>query len=469
MKTNLFAAVVMASAFVAGASARPAAAAAAARQKAPRSSATTVTIGVGQGVHFATGRATRKKTEADLVLKYLPPQSPDGWRYNVITQQMEYQARLQTQENFPVLEAGRIESFQTPPNVAKITVGDVNRFSDEEYRVAPGRYLLVRGLTDNKHYLVRLTKMVAPSNNPQTWRLSLTYKPVTLALGAAGAAGKNIALAGTLTFRERIGTEKIIDLDLATGRVTPRFDGFGPSRNPKGEYAYIDQAGRIVIAGPDGRERATLPAPASAPKRYGQSGPTDAVLSPDGSKIAVEVERVEPLRSGGVILPGGIPLPTIAVIDRSGKEIAAFYEKTSAAWTPDGRLVAAEFVSPGLYISDGQVRELKAIPNAPQMRHVSGLAVSPDGSRLAFAANNRVWTITLQNGGDLKQLTQSGRAERLPVWSPDGKYIALWAEDPDSGLSGGRIEAVRVADGKTTVIVDQQGTKRMTNSRMSWR
>jgi serine/threonine protein kinase len=59
----------------------------------------------------------------------------------------------------------------------------------------------------------------------------------------------------------------------------------------------------------------------------------------------------------------------------------------------------------------------------------SGLAMSPDGSRLAFVASgkdgiNRLWVRTL-SGGPVQQLSGTDDA-RYPFWSPDGNTIAFF-------------------------------------------
>lgn len=49
---------------------------------------------------------------------------------------------------------------------------------------------------------------------------------------------------------------------------------------------------------------------------------------------------------------------------------------------------------------------------------------SPDGSRLAFTALNRLYVMDLPNGQP-NRLTDNGFTEAQPTWSPDGKYIVF--------------------------------------------
>lgn len=428
----------------------------------------TAHLRIGEGINFAKGGVTRLDAEVDMGLRYLPPQSPHGWQYNVITGRIEYQSKIRTTQNYPLLVAARIASFDTRPEIARMTVGDINRWTEDEYQIAPGRYTLARGRTDGENYLIRILKFVAPSDDPATWVLSFTYEPVAVALGAAETAGKNLILSGTLSYRDLIFDEKIIDLDLASGRVAERFDRYGMSRNPKGEYAYLDQAGQIVIADLAGTRLATLPAPQTYQPSYGGGGASEVVISPSGDFIAVQVERSQPITAGGITVEG-VARPCVAVIDRRGKEVAAFHRKHGAAWTPDNRLVVAENVEPGLHISDRSFRSLQPIPNTPDIEHMADTAVSPDGRTLAFTADSRVWLINM-DGGALRRLTDSGLGEITPAWSPDGKYVAIQQIDPTATLSDTyRVVAVRVADGRSTIITDRYGLSREPNGRMSWR
>lgn len=41
-----------------------------------------ITLEIGEGIQFRTGKVTRLESEGDMVIRYLPPQSPHGWRYN---------------------------------------------------------------------------------------------------------------------------------------------------------------------------------------------------------------------------------------------------------------------------------------------------------------------------------------------------------------------------------------------------
>jgi Tol biopolymer transport system component len=77
-------------------------------------------------------------------------------------------------------------------------------------------------------------------------------------------------------------------------------------------------------------------------------------------------------------------------------------------------------------------------------RQIRDVAPSPDGSRLAFSAMDRLYIMDLPSGQP-RRLTDFNVGEFLPAWSPDGKSIAFvtWA-----GEAGGNIYRV-AADGKS--------------------
>ncbi|MBI4473881.1 MAG: PD40 domain-containing protein, partial [Acidobacteria bacterium] len=68
---------------------------------------------------------------------------------------------------------------------------------------------------------------------------------------------------------------------------------------------------------------------------------------------------------------------------------------------------------------------------------------SPDGSKLAFSALNRIWVMELPSGQP-RRLTNSSVGEFMPTWSPDGRYVAYvtWSS------SGGQIFRAPAAGGQ---------------------
>ena len=120
-----------------------------------------------------------------------------------------------------------------------------------------------------------------------------------------------------------------------------------------------------------------------------------------------------------------------------GSHESVLVDKDSGApdFSPDGRLVAFEFVASngctdeaceieiGLIGSDGTgFRQLTS--GDPGFRfHPSW---SPDGRRLVIVRPDGIWTIDAATGGDERQVTNNPDIEdRAPTWSPDGQWIVF--------------------------------------------
>lgn len=59
---------------------------------------------------------------------------------------------------------------------------------------------------------------------------------------------------------------------------------------------------------------------------------------------------------------------------------------------------------------------------------VTSMAISPTGRRAVVEARGEIFTIPVEKG-DIRNLTQTSRfAEKNPVWSPDGRYIAYFGD-----------------------------------------
>lgn len=421
----------------------------------------TITLHIGEAVNFATGSVSKEQNRGDMVFMYLPPQSPHGWRYNPVTGMVEYQVRAMSTENYPLLSAAKTGAFKTMPDISKMTVGDINQWTQDEFDVGPGRFIIVRGLTDGKHWLIKTTKLSAVSNDPKTWQISFTYEPLSLGIGASGTAGNNLILPGMLTYCERLNTEKIISLTLSDGGVQELFDGSMVSRNRQGEYVYVNRAKQLVLTDGSKKQLAVLPSPSN--ENYG-SGPVEVSFSPNGKYIAVGVMRRVMHQGSGFSVPS-VPMRSLAVIDRNGREQAAFISAVYPAWTPDGRLLMADPDKQGLFITDAFLKNLHTIPNVPA-GHIDGIAVNPDGKQIAFALNNRIWLINMDGTG-LRQLTQSGLNEVTPVWSPDGKYLAFQQSMKDK-KDFFNVLVIRMSDLKAQIITDRQGSNREPSGTMNW-
>lgn len=259
----------------------------------------------------------------------------------------------------------------------------------------------------------------------------------------ASRGPKNGGLKGTLTFRESWGSDRIVDVDLTTGRVRSRFAGSQPFRSRSGETVFINDHGQLVIAGSNGTTAATIPTP----------GRVDMpVLSPDGSKVAFHYEPV--YYSSKVI-----------VVTRDGKQVAEFKGVTEPNWTPDGRLIVAnsratEKSTAAILLSDAGLTSLARID--PNLDNASAPAVSPDGKRVAFVHHGHIWVMNLDGSG-LKQVTTSDGGEERPSWSPDGRAITAVTKTYSVVL------VVPLASGKIIQVTNEKGKSMQSSGRITWR
>ncbi|MEQ9404849.1 MAG: amidohydrolase family protein [Cyclobacteriaceae bacterium] len=77
---------------------------------------------------------------------------------------------------------------------------------------------------------------------------------------------------------------------------------------------------------------------------------------------------------------------------------------------------------------------------------------SPDGSKIAFTALNRLYVMDYPDGKP-KRLTKSNYTEAMPTWSPDGSYIAYTTWEGTQG----NLYKVRSSGGRPVKITSQPG------------
>ncbi len=170
------------------------------------------------------------------------------------------------------------------------------------------------------------------------------------------------------------------------------------------------------------------------------------------------------------------------------------YRDRRPVWSPDRAKVAFTSNRLGIgedsyeaFLADGATANVQLITRetcgsqAAQVaatRTVGAIALSPDGTKLAYSAGGDILVIGIGPGSAAVELTQGPDDDRAPIWSQDGARIAflrgmeLWVMDADGSdeeflldqvlaaawspvpAAGRRIAVVRVSEGLSTLEND---------------
>lgn len=176
------------------------------------------------------------------------------------------------------------------------------------------------------------------------------------------------------------------------------------------------------------------------------TGVTQMSLAPSGNRVAL-------WRPGGPMLVAkrtGEPEPTA--------------DKVKAVWwspTKDELLYLA--VDGGLWAKNLTTpRE----PAEQLAKRVVAAAWSPDGQRVAYAADGNVYVLARSTGEVRRALAD--RSPKAMAWSPDGRRIAV--AEPGLGKSKGRLSVAKLRDTETvaSVTMDADAVAWSPDSRRLW-
>ncbi len=138
----------------------------------------------------------------------------------------------------------------------------------------------------------------------------------------------------------------------------------------------------------------------------------------------------------------------------------------SIVWERDGRLEVFDIASGKVtrpaprILSDLLPTRSRLQPLADYM---TGIAISPSGSRVAIEARGEVFSVPVKSG-DVRNLTRtSGARERFPQWSPDGATIAYISD----ATGNYEIYTQPGQGGAPRRLTQADGTKTFTNLRWS--
>jgi dipeptidyl aminopeptidase/acylaminoacyl peptidase len=237
-----------------------------------------------------------------------------------------------------------------------------------------------------------------------------------------GNSRPNGNFVGRIYYADVSGAHRI---DVATGKTT----ALGLSGNfdvrSDGVVVYVNKQGEMILTNDQGSNARRV-------NVYGSKNYSPRI-SPDGTRIAYYgMQKPDGLEAAMMAAYSNANLEPL-VVSADGRLVAAFGTAyAQPTWTPDGRLIVAgakptnaqgNGATTGLFISDVSLRRLARIavdfdaPHSP--------AVSPDGTRLAFANGPNLWVCNLDGSSLRKLYDGSTRHVLYPAWSPDGTALTF--------------------------------------------
>jgi Tol biopolymer transport system component len=185
-------------------------------------------------------------------------------------------------------------------------------------------------------------------------------------------------------------------------------------------------------------------------------------ISADGARVAVSATF-----KSGTLFDGEVGEQVI-VMDRSGRQLAAFRGYTDPAFLPDGSLVVTGATvngarrNEGLFVIDRDLRAARRL--APGFETARMPAVSADGQRVAFVQRGEVWSVPVA-GGPAQRILRGGDP-MFPVWAPDGLHVAASVR---AGAAATRtIVIINIKADTMFYVTGGDGRQVLSNNRIVW-
>ena len=214
-------------------------------------------------------------------------------------------------------------------------------------------------------------------------------------------------------------------------QLTYSGQAISPAISPDGDLmAYMevlsDSTGRILIREIDGGEPTVIVPNATHEANYGER----PILkwSPDGKMLAVHIPVFD-------------SDPEVQLYSRFGQFIRTVPHWYSFSWSPDASEIVSFARDTLLYINVQTLQERK-VP-APYSSAGAELAWSPDGKHIAMVANDNkeLWVLQHDGTGGKKIYESDSRLYR-PTWSNDGFYVYFLAVEESRTVT---VDLYRVA------------------------
>jgi len=233
----------------------------------------------------------------------------------------------------------------------------------------------------------------------------------------------------------------LFDAGGVTGYYSPVFSPDGSKVAYASYVATSSQPARMYVANADGSDPIWLMQSTSTPWARSPS------WSPDGTLVAFAAWNQKFAPSDDVNPSGW----NIYVYDLKGGKGRLVTSGSSPLFVPDGRLLALK--SDGLHLIDlsSDADELVWKTEEGKAGANMKLAVSKDGTKIAWTIFDHV-DVVLLDVASWKPFSATIGAEYpvaafWPVFSPDGKWLALQLADPDTSKNA-RIDVVNLATGE---------------------
>ena len=160
-----------------------------------------------------------------------------------------------------------------------------------------------------------------------------------------------------------------------------------------------------------------------------------SIGSPRGGLIVKKFLHIVMLAMIGLTLMGSTV--TCTSIEEEGELLGVAEQYTAPTWSKDGSHIVFAHPPAGVFVVEASSTRMWSLPpGSPMGTHRSlgnfSPALSPDGSRVAYAAIERsgvssdIVTSAL-DGSDLRRLTNHKAIDAYPVWSPDGSQILFYS------------------------------------------